>query len=135
MGLLGDTLMLDTRILRRGWAALLLGAVVALTGQTPAMSQDPPKDPPTKKRPIDPKAQERENKAQALFDGAEALEKDNKLAEAQAKLRELRSRYRGTWVYLDHMIEISDKINAIGLKLAIAALQKTGMYKQPHQDS
>ena len=71
MGLIGDIRMLDVKTLRREWAALLLGTVVALTGQMPAMSQDPPKDPPTKKRPIDPKAQERENKAQALLDGAE----------------------------------------------------------------
>src|SRR5262245_20689006 len=103
---------------RRAWTALFLGAAVLLGGQTPGLTQDPPKDPPTKKRPSDPKLAERENKAQALLDAATALEKDNKLAEAQAKLRELRSRFRGTWVYLDHMIEISDKINAIGLKLA-----------------
>src|SRR5688572_6403863 len=111
--------MLDARMIRHGWAALLLGAVVLLGGQTPAMTQEPPKDPPTKRKSSDPKAEEREKKAQALLDAAAALEKDNKLVEAQAKLRELRSKYRGTWVYLDHMIEITDKINAIGLKLAI----------------
>src|SRR5436190_2707988 len=120
---------------RRIWAALFLGAVVVLTGPAPATGQEPPKDPPTKRKPSDPKAAERENKAQTLFDAALALEKDNKLAEAQTKLRELRSRFRGTWVYLDHMIEISDKITAIGMKLAVAALQKTTMYKRPHQDS
>ncbi|HVE39592.1 MAG TPA: hypothetical protein VNM14_06870, partial [Planctomycetota bacterium] len=127
--------MPDTIRFRRAWTALFLGVAVLLGGQTPGMTQDPPKDPPTKKKPSDPKQAERENKAQALLDAALGLEKDNKLTEAQAKLRELRSRFRGTWVYLDHMIEISDKINAIGLKLAVAALQKTGMYKRPHQDS
>jgi len=111
--------MPDTIRFRRAWTALFLGVAVLLGGQTPGMTQDPPKDPPTKKKPSDPKQAERENKAQALLDAALGLEKDNKLTEAQAKLRELRSRFRGTWVYLDHMIEI----NAIGLKLAVAALQ------------
>jgi hypothetical protein len=132
MGLVGDFPMLDARWFRRGGAAVLLGAVVLLSGSTPAVSQDPP---PTPKKRSDPKQEEREKKAQALLDAAAALEKDNKLAEAQAKLRELRHRFRGTWVYLDHAIEISDKISAIGLKLAVAALGKTGMYKRPHQDS
>jgi hypothetical protein len=127
--------MLNARTFRRGWAALLLGAVVVLSGPAPARSQEPPKDPPTRKKPSDPKAAEREAKAQALYDAALALEKENKLPEAQAKFRELRSRFRGTWIYFDHMIEITDKINAIGMKLAVAALQKTGMYKRPHQDS
>jgi len=91
---------------RRAWTALFLGAAVLLGGQTPGLTQDPPKDPPTKRKPSDPKAAERENKAQGLLDAAMALEKDNKLAEAQTKLRELRSRFRGTWVDLDHRIEI-----------------------------
>jgi len=108
-------------------------ALVMIPGSLTA--QDPPKDPPTRKKPSDPKAEEREKKAQALWDGALALEKDNKLAEAQAKLRELRSKYRGTWVYLDRMIEISNKISEIGLKLAVSALGKTGMSKKAHQDS
>lgn len=112
---------------------VLLGALLLCCGT--ATAQDPPKDPPTKKRPADPKQEEREKKAQALYDAATNLEKDGKLAEAQAKLRELRSKYRGTWVYLDHMTEVSDKINEIGLKLAIAALGRTGMAKRPHQDS
>lgn len=83
----------------------------------------------------DPKAQERERKSQELYDAALALEKDGKFFEAQAKLREFRSKYRGTWVYSNHMIEISDKITAIGLKVAVAALGKTGLYRRPHQDS
>jgi hypothetical protein len=130
--------MHDVRLIRRGAAAILLGAVVGLLGQaSPLTAQDPPpgKEPPAKKRILDPKAEEREKKAQALLDAGTNLEKDSKLAEAQAKLRELRTKYRGTWVYFDHMIEISDKINEIGLKLAVAALGKTGMSKRPHQDS
>lgn len=127
--------MRDVRLIRTSGAALL-GAVLALWGPAISAQEPPPgKEPPTKKRPTDPKAEEREKKAQALYDAAMNLEKDNKLAEAQVKLRELRSKYRGTWVYFDHMIEISDKINEIGLKLAVASLGKTGMYKRPHQDS
>jgi hypothetical protein len=114
---------------------LMLAASALLVLPTALVAQDPPKDPPTRKKPSDPKAAERENKAQSLWDAAQALEKDNKLPEAQAKLRELRSKYRSTWVYMDHMIEISNKISAIGLKLAVAALGKTGMSKKPHQDS
>jgi len=90
---------------------------------------------PARPVPSDPKAQEREKKAQDLYDAALALEKDGKFVEAQAKLREFRSRYRGTWVYSEHMIEVSDKITAIGLKVAVSALGKTGLYKRPHQDS
>ncbi|MBV8878448.1 MAG: DUF1570 domain-containing protein [Planctomycetaceae bacterium] len=85
--------------------------------------------------PSDPKAQEREKKAQDAYDAALALEKDGKFVEAQARLRELRSRYRGTWVYADHFIDISDRITALGLKVAVAALAKTTLYKRPHQDS
>lgn len=97
--------------------------------------QDPPPKPgddPTKKK-ADQEAKEK--KAKDCWEAAEKLEKDGKLAEAQAKLRELRSRYRGTILYFDKMMEISDKINAIGQKLAIAALAKTTLYKRPHQDS
>src|ERR1051326_2647561 len=99
MGLVGDFRMLDRRWFRRSAAAVLLGAAVLLSGTTPAVSQDPPPTP--KKRSSDPKQEEREKKAQALLDLAGALEKDNKLAEAQAKLRELRYRFRSTWTYLD----------------------------------
>jgi hypothetical protein len=123
------------RFLMVAAAALLVGPFASGPAALGQARQDPPKDPPTRKKPSDPKAAEREKKAQALWDGAQALEKDNKLAEAQAKLRELRTKFRGTWVYLDHMIDISNKINEIGLKLAVAALQKTGMSKRPHQDS
>ena len=90
---------------------------------------------PGRPAPADPKAQEREKKAQDAWDSALALEKDGKFVEAQAKLRELRSRYRGTWVYSDHMIEISNKITELGLKVAVATLAKTVLYKRPHQDS
>src|SRR5579859_7944627 len=90
---------------------------------------------PVRPMPSDPKAQEREKKAQDVYDAALALEKDGKFVEAQAKLRELRSRFRGTWVYGEHLIEISDRITALGLKVAVAALGKTGLYKRPHQDS
>ena len=43
--------MPDASSLRRGWTAFVLGAAVLLGGQTPGMTQDPPKDPPTKKKP------------------------------------------------------------------------------------
>jgi hypothetical protein len=130
--------MPDSRSFRRSLAALLLGLLAALPGPASSLgAQEPPpgKEPPTRKRPSDPKAEAREKKAQDLYDAALNAEKDSKFAEAQAKLRELRSKYRGTFVYFDHMIEISDKINAIGLKLAVATLAKTGMYKRAHQDS
>jgi len=97
--------------------------------------QDPPPKPgddPTKKK-ADQEAKEK--KAKDCWEAAEKLETDGKLAEAQVKLRELRSRYRGTSFYFDKMMEISDRINAIGQKLAIAALAKTTLYKRPHQDS
>ena len=90
---------------------------------------------PARPVPADPKAQEREKKAQELWDAALALEKDGKSVEAQAKLRELRSRFRGTWVYGEHMIDVSNKITALGLKVAVANLGKTALYKRPHQDS
>lgn len=90
---------------------------------------------PARPVPTDPKAQEREKKAQELYDAALAFEKDGKFLEAQGKLRELRARYRGTWVYSDRFIEIADRMAALGLKVATAALAKTGLYKRPHQDS
>ena len=87
-----------------------------------------------KGKPGDPK-QEREAKAQALWELAQKLEKDNKLTEAQDKLRELRSRYRSTRIYFDKLIEITDKINEIGQKIAAAELVKTTYYKRAHMDS
>ncbi len=101
----------------------------------PCVLQDPPPKPgddPTKRK-ADQEA--REKKAKECWEAAEKLEKDGKLPEAQVKLRELRSRYRGTIFYFDRMIEISDRINAIGQRLAIAALARTTLYKRPHQDS
>ena len=77
----------------------------------------------------------KEKKAAALWEAAEKLEKEGKLAEAQAKLREFRAKFRGTMLYFDKMAAISEKINAIGLKLAVTTLVKTTMYKRPHQDS
>jgi len=99
-------------------------------GPDPAVGKGPA-------RPVssDPKIQEREKKAQDLWDAAVGFEKDGKFLEAQGKLRELRTRYRGTSVCFDHMIEISDKISALGLKVAVAALGKTTLFKRPHQDS
>jgi len=126
----------DLRTIRRGTAALFLGAVLALAGRAPAAlsAQDPPPK-PGRPAPTDPKAQEREKRAQDLWDAAEKFEQAGKFPEAQIKLRELRSRYRGTILYFDKMIEISDKINELGLKVAVSQLQKTTMYKRPHQDS
>jgi hypothetical protein len=83
----------------------------------------------------DTKQADREKKAQGLWDAAQTLEKDGKFVEAQTKLRELRSRYRATSVYFDHLIEITDKITALGLKVAVTNLGKTALYKRPHQDS
>jgi hypothetical protein len=77
----------------------------------------------------------REKKAAELWEAAEKFEKEGKLAEAQAKLREFRARFRGTMLYFDKMVEISEKINVIGLKLAVTSLGKTTFYKRPHQDS
>lgn len=116
------------------WAALafVLGMLAGPAGTGSfGMAQEPPPG----KRPSDPKSEEREKKAQALLDAAENFEKEGKFVEAQSKLRELRSRYRGTFVYAGHMVEISDKINELGLKVAVAALGKTGMAKRAHQDS
>ncbi len=83
----------------------------------------------------DPKAALREQKAEELWTQAGALENSSRFIDAQLKLRELRSRYRGTLFYFSKLIEISDKINALGLKVAVASLQKTALYKRPHQDS
>jgi len=83
----------------------------------------------------DPAKEQREARAQALWDLAQKLEKENKFSEAQDKLRELRSRYRSTRVYFDKLIEITDKINELGQKVAAAALVKTTYYKRPHMDS
>ena len=77
----------------------------------------------------------KEKKAQELWDQAEKLEKEGKLLEAQQKLRDLRSRYRGTAFYFDKMEAIAEKINEHGLKVAVGALQKTPLYKRAHQDS
>ena len=111
--------------------ALLAGAGLFLLAGVPAFPQQPPPGKPTPKE-----VQEaREKKAADLWAEAEGLEKNGKFFEAQGKLRELRSRYRGTSFYFSKMIEISDKINELGIKVAAATLQKTTMYKRPHQDS
>jgi hypothetical protein len=107
---------------------LLAGAAAALLGAGEA--QDPLGTP---KKKVDQEA--REKKAQTLWDQSEQLEKDGKFLEAQQKLRELRSRYRSTIFYFDKMETISERINTIGFKLAVGALQKTSPYKKPHQDS
>jgi hypothetical protein len=91
--------------------------------------------PEGKGKPGDPTKEAREARAQALWDQAQKLEKDNKLTEAQDRLRELRSRYRSTRVYWDKFIEITDLINELGQKIAAAALVKTTYYKRPHMDS
>jgi hypothetical protein len=130
----------------RTFGAIALGFLaVSGTAAAPALPeplprlacclQDPPPKPaddPTQKK-ADQEAKEK--KAKDCWDAAEKLEKEGKLAEAQVKLRELRSRYRGTSFYFDKMIEISNKINGIGQKMALAALTKTTLYKRPHQDS
>ena len=95
---------------------------------------------PGVKPPAPPKAgdaarETREKKAQALWDLADKLEKEGKIAEAQERLRELRTRYRSTSLYFDKMIEITDRINDLGQKVAAAALVKTASYKRPHMDA
>jgi len=92
-----------------------------------------PQDPPAGKPK--PTQEAREKRAAELWEQAGKLEKEGKPAEAQDKLRELRSRCRATVFYFENMIEISDKINEIGTKLAMAALGKTTLYKKPHMDS
>ena len=102
-------------------------------GPSPAK---PPPAPEAKGKPApDPVKDAREAKAVALWEAAKNLEKDNKLSEAQEKLRELRSRYRSTRIYFDKLIEITDKINELGQKIAVQALVKTSYYKRPHMDS
>ncbi len=95
----------------------------------PAAGPRPPPLPP------DPKQGEREAKAQALWDAALDYENQGRFADAQTALRSLRTRFRTTRVYLDRSIEISDKINEFGLKLAAAAIAKTALYKKAHMDS
>jgi hypothetical protein len=113
------------------------GVALAAAGQPsagPAGGPKPaagPRPPPSS----DPKQGEREKKAQALWDAALDYEKQGKFADAQTALRNLRTRFRTTSVYFDHSIEISDKINEFGLKLAGQAIGKTALYKKAHMDS
>src|SRR5687768_5955073 len=65
-------------------------------------AQEPPPKPPKGDQ------EAREKKALELWDQAEKLEKDGKLMEAQQKLRDLRSRFRGTRLYFDRMELISE---------------------------
>lgn len=122
--------------IRRAAAALLLGSATVLSAPAPAAlsAQEPPAK-PGKAGPTDAKAQEREKRAQDLWEAAEKFEQEGKFPEAQIKLRELRSKYRGTLFCFEKLIEIGDKINELGLKVAVTQLQKTAMYKRPHQDS
>ena len=108
----------------------------------PARPAAPPAAPaPGKPAPAEGKAKPadlkdpREVRAVALWDAALKLEKESKHTEAQEKLRELRTRYRSTRIYWDKMIEITDKINELGQKIAVAELAKTSYYKRPHMDS
>ena len=114
----------------RRYLLALAGASVTLLGGSGLAAQEPSKPPSNK---ADQEA--REKKAQALWDLSERLEKEDKLVEAQEKLRELRTRYRATAFYFDKMEEISDRINALGLRIATVTLQKTRICRKPHQDS
>jgi hypothetical protein len=114
----------------------------AAVAQAPPKTADPspPAKPATPDKPKPPaagdaKKQQREQKAQELWDQAVALEKEGKFAEAQEKLKELRTRYKSTSLYWDKMIEITDKINEIGQRLAVGSLLKTTLYRKPHMDS
>jgi hypothetical protein len=89
-------------------------------------------EPPGKPKEIQ---EAKEKKARDLWEQAEKFEKDGKLMDAQAKLRELRTRYRGTAFYFEKMELIAEKINEFGLKVAVGSLQKTSLYKRAHQDS
>ncbi len=118
---------------------ILAGALLALwaaggpsTPPRPALqccAQEPPAKP---KKDVQ---EAKEKKAKDLWELAEKLEKEGKLLDAQQKLRDLRSRYRGTSYYFEKMELIAEKINEFGLKVAVGALQKTTLYKRPHQDS
>jgi len=90
--------------MRKCW---ILGALLVGGGLAADAAQEPPK----------PRADQeaREKKARALWEQAEQFEKEGKLAEAQRKLRELRTRCRSTAFYFEKMEEISDRINTIGL--------------------
>ena len=91
--------MSDLRTIRSGTAALFLGAMLTLVGRAPAslLAQDPPPK-PGRPAPTDPKAQEREKRAQELWDAAEKFEQAGKFPEAQIKLRiNDRSGAQGSW--------------------------------------
>lgn len=111
--------------------ALLLGGAPGLAAQEPPPKPTP--DPAREKRAKE--LEEREKKAKDLLEAADQLEKDGKLAEAQKKLRELRSRYRSTRVYWDQTVEIQNRIVDIGTKLTVAALSRQTLYKKPHMDA
>ncbi|HYF01314.1 MAG TPA: hypothetical protein VEJ18_20495, partial [Planctomycetota bacterium] len=122
----------------------LLGASLLATGAADGAPSGLParapfeccvQQPPTPPKPPQTTQAEREKKAQSLWDEADKLEKDGKFFEAQQKLRELRSRFMGTRFYFDKMEAISDRINELGMKLALGSLGKTKLYKRPHQDS
>jgi hypothetical protein len=105
-------------------AALTLSGGAPQGGGAPARAQD-----------SDARREQREKRAQELWDAALQLEKEGKFAEAQAKLRELRSRYRSTHVYRHHLIDIIDKLNELGQRLAVGFLGKTAPSKRAHVDS
>lgn len=122
----------------RIYARTLGDAEVRDLASAAGVAKVPDVKPPVKPGPAakpDPARETREKKAQALWELADRLEKEGKIAEAQEKLRELRTRYRSTSLYFDKMIEITDRINDLGQKVAAAALVKTSYYKRPHMDA
>lgn len=80
-------------------------------------------------------AEERERKAQEIWDQAEKLEKEGKLVEARARYRELRNRYSSTRLVTKKIAELLEKLNDLGTRVAVTALGRQTLYKKPHVDS
>lgn len=119
-------------VTKLGVLALAAAGLLGLTGSAP---QGGAPDKPAAPQDLDARRQEREKRAQEFWDAALRLEKEGKFAEAQAKLRELRARYRSTHVYAHHLLDIIDKLNELGQRLAVAYLASTSPAKRPHVDS
>lgn len=80
-------------------------------------------------------AEEREAKAQALYDqGVQAMD-GAKYRDAQTKFREVRDRYRMTEVYFKNAEDIADRLLDCGSKIAVEALKTQAIHKKTLQDS
>lgn len=85
--------------------------------------------------PSKKEVEEREARAQALYDEGKSLMQGGKFREAQGRLRELRDRYRITTVCLTNYSDIIDRLAECGSRIAVSELRNQALYRRTHQDS